>query len=56
MSVDAELHVPPLTASVKEVIAPAHIDVVPFIGPATGNGFTITTWVAFATPQLLVTV
>ena len=51
-----ELHAPPLFALFKAVIAPAHTTAVPFMVPAVGSGFTITTCVAFAIPQLLVTV
>ena len=53
---DDELHAPPLAASVKVTVAPAHNDAVPFIVPAFGSGLTVTTLVAFAAPQLLVTV
>ena len=50
------LHAPPAAASVKAVFAPAHTIGVPVMVPAFGNGLTVTTWVATAVPQLLVTV
>ena len=50
------LHAPPAAASVKAVLAPAQTMGVPVIVPAFGNALTVTTWVAAAVPQLLVTV
>ena len=47
--------VPPGVASVSEVVALRHIDAVPVIG-ATLDAFTLTSIVADAEPQLLVTV
>ena len=49
----AGLQVPPVTASLSEVLAPAHMLAEPVMVPATGNGFTVTTLVATAVPQLL---
>jgi hypothetical protein len=37
------LHVPPLAASVRVVVAPTHTDNVPLMLPALGNGLTVTT-------------
>ena len=52
---DDELQAPPLVASLKVTVAPIHNDAVPFIVPAFGIEFTVTVFVAFAVPQLLVT-
>ena len=50
------LHVPPPAASVRFVVPVGHTDSIPVIVPANGNGFTVTTAVAAAVPQLFVTV
>jgi hypothetical protein len=50
-----ELHTPPLTQLPNVVVEPAHTDALPDIMPASGNAFTVTTLIAFAAPQLLVT-
>ena len=52
----AVLHVPPLAASLRVILAPTQTLVAPVIVPATGNGLTVITCVATAVPQLLVTV
>ena len=49
------LHVPPLTASARVVVAPVQTDVVPVILPAVPEP-TVTEVVALAVPQLLVIV
>ena len=51
-----EVHAPPLVPSLNAVVAPAHNVAVPEIVPAPGTVFTVTTVVALALPQLLVTV
>ena len=51
-----EVHVPPEDASVSVVVLPTHTDVVPVMAPAEGRGFTVTTFVADAVPQLAVLV
>jgi len=53
-----ELHEPSPTeaARVSVTVVPAHIGDVPLIAPAMGNGLTVIVRVAFAVPQLLVTV
>ena len=53
-----ELHIPPTVASLSDNVGPpAHTDVDPLIAPgADGNGFTVTSVVAVAEPQLLVIV
>ena len=48
-------HVPPLTASDKEVVKPGHTDVVPVMLPALGNAFTVSVYVVVAVPQAVVT-
>ena len=50
------LHTPPDAASVSAVVPPAHVVATPVTLPATGSGLTVTTFVAAAAPQLLVTV
>ena len=50
------LHAPPLAASANVVTDPAHTLAIPVMVPALGNGLIVTTVVAFATPQQLVTV
>ena len=50
------LHAPPAAPSVSAVLAPAQTTGVPVIVPAFGNALTVTTCVAAAVPQLLVTV
>jgi hypothetical protein len=50
-----ELHAPPLTQLPNVVVEPAHTDALPVIVPASGMAFTVTTLMAFAAPQLLVT-
>ena len=51
-----EVHTPPPAPLLRVVVAEGHTDRVPLILPALGNGFTVTTTVAAAVPQLLVTV
>lgn len=53
---DTELHTPPPAASASGVVAEGHTVKVPVIAPALGERFTVTTAVAAAVPQLLVTV
>ncbi len=53
--VDTELHTPPIAASVKLVVVVGQTTRPPVIVPATGAGLTVTTAVAAAVPQLLVT-
>jgi hypothetical protein len=55
MLVAPELHVPPVTVSVSEVVSPLHILVVPLILPVKGLGFMVITIVALAVPQPLLT-
>jgi hypothetical protein len=50
------LQVPPLTASVKVVVAPVQIVVVPAIVPADGAAFTAIAFVALVEPQVPVIV
>ena len=50
------LHAPPEAPSVNAVFAPAQTTGVPVMVPAFGNALTVTTCVAAAVPQLLVTV
>ena len=50
------LHAPPVVASPNPVVAPAQTVAVPVIVPADGNGLTVTTLIAAAVPQPLVTV
>ena len=54
--VDTELHTPPVAASVRLVVVAGQSVNVPLIDPAFGAGFTVTTAVAAAVPQLLVVV
>ena len=49
-------HVPPVATSERVVDAVPQTDRVPVITPATGSGLSVTTLVAAAVPQLLVTV
>ena len=50
------LHAPPVVASLNPVVEPAQTVAVPVMVPADGNGLTVTTLVAAAIPQPLVTV
>ena len=50
------LHTPPVVASLNPVVAPAQTIAVPVIVPADGKGLTVTTLIAAAVPQPLVTV
>ena len=50
------LHAPPAAPSVRVVLAPTQTTGVPVIVPAFGSGLTVTTCVAAAVPQPLVTV
>ena len=50
------LQAPPVVASLNPVVDPAQTVAVPVIVPADGNGLTVTTLVAAAVPQPLVTV
>ena len=52
----ALLQVPPVAASLNDVVAAAHTVAVPVIVPASGNGFTVTIIESTAVPQLLTTV
>lgn len=54
---DTDDHVPPAlpVRSVKGVVDDGHTLSTPVIAPAFGAGFTVTTAVAAAVPQLLVT-
>ena len=52
----ALLQVPPGTASESDVVDPAHTVLTPDIVPATGAALTVTTVVAVALPQPLVSV
>ena len=45
----------PPAPSVNDVDEPTHTDATPVMVPALGDGFTVTTLVALALPQLLVT-
>ena len=49
------LHTPPAARSVNWVVPVGHTVVIPEIDPALGEGLTVTTVVAAAVPQLLVT-
>ena len=49
------LHTPPLTDSVKVLVAPAHMLEEPVIDPATGVRLTVIADVAVAVPQPLAT-
>ena len=49
------LHKPPVAASVKVVVEPAHTVDVPVIVPASGCGLTVIIFVAVTVPQVLVT-
>ena len=40
--VGADIHVPPLVASVNVALAPAHTDNVPAVAGTAGKGFTVT--------------
>jgi hypothetical protein len=51
-----EDQVPPLVASLNVVMAEGHTTDMPVILPALGSGFTVTTVLDTAVPQLLVTV
>ena len=53
---DIDVHTPLPAPSLSVVEADGHTDGVPLILPAFGSGFTVTTTVAAAVPQLLVTV
>ena len=50
------LHIPPGVPSLRLVVAVGHTVKVPVIVPALGVALTVTTAVAAAVPQLLVTV
>ena len=52
----ALLQVPPVAASLNDVVAVAQTVAVPVIVPASGNGFTVTSIESTAVPQLLITV
>ena len=54
--VDTLLQTPPAVASVSVAVVPGHITGNPIIVPAAGSGLTVTTTVAAAVPQLLLTV
>ena len=56
MLVAAELHTPPATASVSDVVEPAHTAIIPVMLPVAGSGPTVTIIPAAAVPQLLLTV
>jgi hypothetical protein len=49
------LHAPPEAVFDNVILVPAHTDEAPVIEPASGSGFTVTTLVPVAVPQLLVT-
>jgi hypothetical protein len=51
-----ELHVPPVAASLKAVVAPVHTVAVPVMAPADAGMLTVTTLVALLLPQPLVNV
>ena len=50
------LQVPPVAPSVKPIVEPLHIEPVPDIVPASGNGLTVNVCVAATVPQPFVTV
>ena len=50
------LHAPPVVASLNPVVDPAQTIAVSVIVPADGSGLTVTTLIAAAVPQPLVTV
>ena len=50
------LHAPPGAASESVVLKPRHMEAKPVMVPTFGDGLTVTTLVATAVPQLLVTV
>ena len=56
VAVVTELHTPPPAALLKVVVLVGHTVNMPVIVPALGDGLTVTTLVAAAVPQLLVTV
>jgi hypothetical protein len=56
MPVSVLLHTPPGATSLREVVDDAHMVLAPVIVPAKGSAFTVTTLVAAAVPQPLVTV
>ena len=49
------VHVPPVMASLKEVVEPGQTVVVPVIGSGPKGAVTVTSLVAYAVPQLLET-
>lgn len=49
------LHTPPLTASARFIVVPVHAVDAPVMLPAFGPAFIVTTLVAAAAPQLLLT-
>ena len=49
------VHAPPVVVLLNDVVAVAQTIAVPVIVPATGSGLTVTSIVAVAVPQLLVT-
>ncbi len=49
-------HVPPATEAPSVIVWPRHTFMLPVMVAATGNGFTVTGWVAAAEPQTVVTV
>ena len=51
-----ELQLPPVMASVRDMVAPAHTAPGPVMVPALGAGLTVTDAVVVAVPQLLVMV
>ena len=55
MLADPEVQMPPAAMLERVITEPAQAVAIPVIAPATGNGFTVTTVVAVALPQLLVT-
>ena len=50
------LHTPPIVPSTSVVIDPAQAFAIPVMVPALGSGLIVTTVVAFAIPQPLITV
>ena len=50
------LHVPPVMASLNEVVESTHNIEVPVIVPVAGKGLTVTTFVEITEPQTLVMV
>jgi hypothetical protein len=54
--VNVLLHIPPGAASLSDVVPDPQTVAVPVIVPGAGSGLTVTTIVAAAVPQLLVTV